>query len=274
MQRSIRNSPRARAPLIAAALAAASAAVTAPVAAEPLPKVASINLCADQHVLGAGRPGADSHRELARRRPRGVAARGGSAAPHIELRHGRGALEVRTRRRAGRHVHEPFHAHHAAALGLPRRRARARSFGRGHRAQRAARRRARRASRARRAARHGATRGRARNRSEPARAKIGHRHRSARRLHGRRGLARQRAAHACRPLQRRRRARARPLGQLVDGGVAAQLPRAHRADGLSQHAAFARERRARASGARSDSERRSAALPCPRRSGRADCRAA
>jgi iron complex transport system substrate-binding protein len=56
VQRSIRNTPRARAPLIAAALAAASAAVTAPVAAESLPKVASINLCADQHVLALADP--------------------------------------------------------------------------------------------------------------------------------------------------------------------------------------------------------------------------
>ena len=51
-------------------------------------------------------------------------------------------------------------------------------------------------------------------------------------------------------LQRRRRARARPLGQLVDGGVVAQLARAHRADGIPQLPAVARERRARASGAR------------------------
>ena len=49
MQRSIRRYPRAHAPLVAAALAAASASTAA--AAEPLPTVASINLCADQHLL-------------------------------------------------------------------------------------------------------------------------------------------------------------------------------------------------------------------------------
>jgi iron complex transport system substrate-binding protein len=49
VQRSIRRYPRAHAPLVAAALAAASASAAA--AAEPLPTVASINLCADQHLL-------------------------------------------------------------------------------------------------------------------------------------------------------------------------------------------------------------------------------
>jgi iron complex transport system substrate-binding protein len=51
MQRSIRMKPRARAPLAVVALAAASAA-----AADPLPRVASINLCADQHVLALADP--------------------------------------------------------------------------------------------------------------------------------------------------------------------------------------------------------------------------
>ena len=54
MQRSIRRTPRARAPLAAAALAAASAAAGA--AAGPLPTVASINLCADQHLLALADP--------------------------------------------------------------------------------------------------------------------------------------------------------------------------------------------------------------------------
>ena len=54
MQRSIRRYPRARAPLAAAALATASAAAGA--AAAPLPTVASINLCADQHLLALADP--------------------------------------------------------------------------------------------------------------------------------------------------------------------------------------------------------------------------
>jgi iron complex transport system substrate-binding protein len=51
--RSIRRKPRARAPLVAAALAAATIAAAA---AAPLPSVASINLCADQHVLALADP--------------------------------------------------------------------------------------------------------------------------------------------------------------------------------------------------------------------------
>ncbi|HET7609422.1 MAG TPA: ABC transporter substrate-binding protein [Gammaproteobacteria bacterium] len=54
MQRSISRGPRARAPLAAAALAAAAAAGGA--TAEPLPTVASINLCADQHLLALADP--------------------------------------------------------------------------------------------------------------------------------------------------------------------------------------------------------------------------
>jgi len=52
--RSIRRKPRARARLAAAALAAASTAAAA--TAAPLPTVASINLCADQHVLALADP--------------------------------------------------------------------------------------------------------------------------------------------------------------------------------------------------------------------------
>ena len=51
MHRCIRKLPPAR-----ASLAAVLAAVSAAVAAEPLPKVASINLCADQHVLALADP--------------------------------------------------------------------------------------------------------------------------------------------------------------------------------------------------------------------------
>ena len=55
MQRSIRPTPRARVLLFLAAFAAACAdAATA--AAEPLPRVASINLCADQHLLALADP--------------------------------------------------------------------------------------------------------------------------------------------------------------------------------------------------------------------------
>ena len=43
--------PRARAPLVVAAFAAAATA-----AAEPLPRVASINVCADQHLLALADP--------------------------------------------------------------------------------------------------------------------------------------------------------------------------------------------------------------------------
>jgi iron complex transport system substrate-binding protein len=53
VQSSISSTPRARAPLVVAAVAA-TAAVAA--AAEPLPRVASINLCADQHVLALADP--------------------------------------------------------------------------------------------------------------------------------------------------------------------------------------------------------------------------
>jgi len=52
--RSIRRKPRARARLAAAALAAASTAAAA--TAAPLPTVASINLCADQHLLALADP--------------------------------------------------------------------------------------------------------------------------------------------------------------------------------------------------------------------------
>jgi iron complex transport system substrate-binding protein len=52
--RSIRRKPRARASLVAASLAAASTAAAA--AAAPLPTVASINLCADQHLLALADP--------------------------------------------------------------------------------------------------------------------------------------------------------------------------------------------------------------------------
>jgi len=52
---SIRLTPRARAPFVFAALAAASVAA-ATAAAEPLPRVASINLCADQHLLALADP--------------------------------------------------------------------------------------------------------------------------------------------------------------------------------------------------------------------------
>jgi iron complex transport system substrate-binding protein len=52
--RSIRLTPRARAPLVLAAFAAAFAAPTA--AAEPLPRVASINVCTDQHLLALADP--------------------------------------------------------------------------------------------------------------------------------------------------------------------------------------------------------------------------
>jgi iron complex transport system substrate-binding protein len=53
--RSIRLPPRARAPLVLAAFAAASAAA-ATAAAEPLPRVASINVCTDQHLLALADP--------------------------------------------------------------------------------------------------------------------------------------------------------------------------------------------------------------------------
>jgi iron complex transport system substrate-binding protein len=56
VQRSIHKAPRTRAPLATAALAALSAAAAAPLAAEPLPKIASINLCADQHLLALADP--------------------------------------------------------------------------------------------------------------------------------------------------------------------------------------------------------------------------
>ena len=54
MQRPIRMKPRARVPLAVMALAAAS--VVAPAAPEPKPRVASINLCADQHLLTLADP--------------------------------------------------------------------------------------------------------------------------------------------------------------------------------------------------------------------------
>lgn len=54
VQRSIRTKPRACAPLFAAVLAAPLAAMTA--AAEALPTAASINLCADQHLLTLADP--------------------------------------------------------------------------------------------------------------------------------------------------------------------------------------------------------------------------
>ena len=55
MPRSILLTPRACAPLVLAAFAAVSA-TAATAAAEPLPRVASINLCADQHVLALADP--------------------------------------------------------------------------------------------------------------------------------------------------------------------------------------------------------------------------
>ncbi len=55
MEKSIGLLARARSPLVVAALAAAFAGAKAP-AAEPLPKVASINLCADQHLLALADP--------------------------------------------------------------------------------------------------------------------------------------------------------------------------------------------------------------------------
>jgi iron complex transport system substrate-binding protein len=55
VQRPIPSTSRARAPLSVAALAAVLS-VTAAFAAKPLPKVASINLCADQHLLALGDP--------------------------------------------------------------------------------------------------------------------------------------------------------------------------------------------------------------------------
>jgi iron complex transport system substrate-binding protein len=54
VQRSIRMTPRARAALHVMALAAASAVAAA--AADPNPRVASINLCADQHLLALADP--------------------------------------------------------------------------------------------------------------------------------------------------------------------------------------------------------------------------
>ena len=54
MQRSIRLTPRACPPLVLAAFAAAVATATA--AAEPLPRVASINVCTDQHLLALADP--------------------------------------------------------------------------------------------------------------------------------------------------------------------------------------------------------------------------
>jgi iron complex transport system substrate-binding protein len=50
----ISRTPRGRAPLVVAAVAAAAAFAAA--ASEPLPRVASINLCADQHVLALADP--------------------------------------------------------------------------------------------------------------------------------------------------------------------------------------------------------------------------
>ena len=55
MPSSIRLTSRAPAPFVIAALAAASV-VAATAAAEPLPRVASINLCADQHLLALADP--------------------------------------------------------------------------------------------------------------------------------------------------------------------------------------------------------------------------
>jgi len=55
LPRSILLTPRACAPLVLAAFAAVSA-TAATAAAEPLPRVASINLCADQHVLALADP--------------------------------------------------------------------------------------------------------------------------------------------------------------------------------------------------------------------------
>lgn len=55
MPRSIHSTSRARAPFAVAALAAASVAA-ATAAAEPLPRAASINLCADQHLLALADP--------------------------------------------------------------------------------------------------------------------------------------------------------------------------------------------------------------------------
>ena len=114
----------------------------------------------------ARRSRADPHGELARGRSRGVAVRDRGVAAHAELRHGRGAAQVRSRRRARRHLHEPVHALDAAPPRLSRPRARARELRRRHRAQRAARRGSRRPSRARRAVDRGVARRRARARSE------------------------------------------------------------------------------------------------------------
>ena len=54
MQRTIRMKPRARAPLAVVALAAAS--IVAAATADANPRVASINLCADQHLLALADP--------------------------------------------------------------------------------------------------------------------------------------------------------------------------------------------------------------------------
>ncbi len=116
----------------------------------PLPSVASINLCADQLVLTVAAPEQIAHRELALGRSRGVAARGAGRALSAQLRLGRGAPALSSRRRDRRRVHERIHARAARAARLQGGRARARGLHRGHRAQRAARRRRDRSRRARR----------------------------------------------------------------------------------------------------------------------------
>ena len=106
----------------------ACAAAAPPRAPSRCRRVASINLCADQHVLALADPeqiltvswlAADPEESL-------FAAE--AARHHAELRHGRGAARVRSRRRDRRHVYEPVHARAAAAARLPRRRARAREL--------------------------------------------------------------------------------------------------------------------------------------------------
>ena len=214
---------------------------------QPLPTVASINVCADQHVLALADPeqiltvswlAADPEESLLATEARRYTLNYGTAE---EL------LEVRSRRRARRHVHEPFHARDCCgALGYRvvelepetsvadiERNVRlvAQAVGQVERGEQLV---------------ASVARGRARDRGEPPNAA-----RSPPSSFGPAASpsARTRSPTSCsrsRATQRCGRARPRPLGQLVDGGAAAQRARRHRADRLSQLAAVARERRARA----------------------------
>ncbi len=214
---------------------------------------------------------ASTHGELALGRSRGVAARRAGRPLPAQLRLGRGAAALPSRRRDRGRLHERVHARAARTTRLPGDRARAGGLRRGHRAQRARRRRGDRSGRAWERARRGAPCSRAANRSRAPRPRARDRRREARRLHGRRALARGRAHEACGRAQRRGRARPRPLGQSVDGNAAREQTGPDRADRLSRVAAVARERGPRASRVAARAYERSAPRRYRRRTGTADC---